>query len=499
MIGLGIGIPYTRGGVSAPTLGTTIATTHYNRVIADGGVLPAGISGLGSVLDSVISAYGVTSSADFNTKVPVFLDPQYTGYKLGAGAGTTAGQAARTVYAINSSADVTQTTAASQPLLLAWSGDNYWWGSGVSGNYSSTPNAVANQITGDVEIISYIDYKNNGTFQTITSKIIQSTGFCYGLFINSSNQIYVSFGSGASETPVNSIASLGAAYTGWIKVSRVSLTGLVSFATSTNASNTNISSIYFTSFGTPAIGYIGALGNPNNTVQIGAFGTNQIFPFTGKIYRATISNSIGGAPVVDFNPSEYSASSSQTAWNSSTGEVWTINTGTAASGYKGVLVDRSILQGDGIDDRMTSSAFTSLTSWTNYFAYNGYTGNGSGRIIDDITSFQKNEILLSATTISIFNGSLSIPSRIINTTSFLVSQKTSSNSSLGYQNTNSPTTNLADGRSYTFTGIALFSAQFAAGFGNNSLNTLIITGQADNSTIRSSMYNTIKSFNNNAF
>ena len=146
MIGIGIGIPLTRT-TSGPTLGTTIATTHYNRVIADGGVLPSGISGLGSVLDSVISAYGVTDSTDFNTKVPVFLDPHYTGYKLGAGSGTTLGQAARTVYAISSSADVTQSTAASQPLLLAHSGDNYWWNGGVSGNYCSTPNASANQIT----------------------------------------------------------------------------------------------------------------------------------------------------------------------------------------------------------------------------------------------------------------------------------------------------------------------------------------------------------------
>jgi hypothetical protein len=77
-----------------------MATTHYNRVIADGGVLPSGISGLGSVLDSVIAAYGVTDSTDFNTKVPVFLDPHYTGYKLGAGSGTTLGQAAQKVYSV---------------------------------------------------------------------------------------------------------------------------------------------------------------------------------------------------------------------------------------------------------------------------------------------------------------------------------------------------------------------------------------------------------------
>jgi hypothetical protein len=88
------------GDTTPAILANSIATTHYNRVIADGGVLPAGIVGLSSVLDSVITAYGVTDSTDFNTKVPVFLDPHYTGYKLGAGSGTTLGQAAQKVYSV---------------------------------------------------------------------------------------------------------------------------------------------------------------------------------------------------------------------------------------------------------------------------------------------------------------------------------------------------------------------------------------------------------------
>ena len=88
------------GDTTPAILANSIATTHYNRVIADGGVLPAGIVGLASVLDSVITAYGANDSTDFNTKVPVFLDPHYTGYKLGAGSGTTLGQAAQKVYSV---------------------------------------------------------------------------------------------------------------------------------------------------------------------------------------------------------------------------------------------------------------------------------------------------------------------------------------------------------------------------------------------------------------
>jgi hypothetical protein len=172
MIGLGIGIPYTRGGVSAPSLGTTMATTHYNRVIADGGVVPAGISGLASVLDSVIAAYGVTDSTDFNTKVPVFLDPSYTGYKLGAGSGTTLGQAARTVYAISSSADVTQTTAASQPLLLAHSGENYYYSPQVVSNYCYAPN-ISKEEYSSSSIKTLVEGYFEGSFSDVVSFMVK--------------------------------------------------------------------------------------------------------------------------------------------------------------------------------------------------------------------------------------------------------------------------------------------------------------------------------------
>jgi hypothetical protein len=98
-LGLGLGISKS-AFVSSITLGQTIAQAHYDRVVADGGVLPVGVAGLSPILDSIIAAYSITSSTDFNTKVPVFLDPSYTGYKLGAGSGTTLGQAAQKVYSV---------------------------------------------------------------------------------------------------------------------------------------------------------------------------------------------------------------------------------------------------------------------------------------------------------------------------------------------------------------------------------------------------------------
>ncbi len=348
---LGLGLGLSRIGNrplgAGVTLGFTIATNHAARVAADSGTLPVSVETLASVLDSVISAYSISSESDFNTKVPVFADPYYTGYKLGAGSGITAGQAAQKLYAINSSADMSQATAASQPLLLAYSGVNYWFGSGVSGNYCSTPNAAANQITGDIEIIVKIDYKNNSSLQMIVSKSI-STGnnFCYDLYIDSSNIPVLQYSiNGSAALSGTCSTNIGATYSGWLKANRISSTGVIKFYTSTDG-------ITWTQLGTNISGTSGSIYNATSTLGIGQYISNSSLNFLGKIYRATISNSIGGSPVVDFNPQSYSASTSQTQWTSATGEVWTINTGTATGGYKGQIVDRTYIQNDGVDDSL---------------------------------------------------------------------------------------------------------------------------------------------------
>ena len=141
-----------RGGISAE------AKTIYNRIIADGGV--SNLSRLNFFVKGLKSIYGDLAN------VPVCYDAHWIGYKLGSGTGATAGQAAAKLYSLTVAGDAVQATAASQPLLLAHNGDNYWFGSGVSGNYCSTPNTSANQITGDIECEAYVS-TINGTFETL--------------------------------------------------------------------------------------------------------------------------------------------------------------------------------------------------------------------------------------------------------------------------------------------------------------------------------------------
>jgi hypothetical protein len=291
MIGVGIGLPFFKsfGGVDAQ------AQAHFNRVIADGGLVPSGLSGVNAFFNTIKTIYG---TSDINTAISVGLDPQVLGYKLGAGSGTTLGQAAQKLY---SPKDV---------FGGIGTGNAYWEGSGVAGNYVSTPNAAANQITSDIEIIAKIDYSNSGSFQFIQSTYATSG---YSIGISSSDRIYAEFKVGATNYGINSTVSIGATFSGFIKVTRTTADGIAKFFTS-------LDGITYTQLGANVGTAVGALVVSGTNLLIGAYLGGS--PFRGKIYRATISNSIGGAPVVDFNPNQYTGANT---WTSTTSEVWTVN------------------------------------------------------------------------------------------------------------------------------------------------------------------------------
>ena len=147
--------------------------------------------------------------------------PQYTGIRLATGTGPTAGnRAARTVYnALGSTGDFIQTTAANQPLALVHSGTNYVWLPGVSNNNFTTPNATANQITGDIDIKAKIDYSNNGTTQFVVSKTqtaVTNHGYDFG--IDSSNLLYYQQTRTGSFNLASSSVGIGASYSGWVRM-----------------------------------------------------------------------------------------------------------------------------------------------------------------------------------------------------------------------------------------------------------------------------------------
>ena len=355
-------------GFANPTDIDPEAQAVYDRIIADGGV--SNLTRLNFFVKGLKAIYGDLAN------VPICYDAHWIGYKLGSGTGATAGQAAAKLYSLTVAGDAVQATAASQPLLLSHNGastDNYWWGSGVSGNYVSTPSATANNITGDIEfIIDFASVPNTTTLPNLYNFLVAKGDTTtnlenYAVLLNKTDgKIYFETTDITAASTLTLNSSLTAGTVGYLKVNRIASTGVLKFFTSSDR-------ITFTQLGTNVSTMAGNLLTTATTLSISYL--NATYPSGGvKISRATISNSIGGAPVVDFNPATYNAATSQTAWTSETGEVWTISTGTATSGYKGVLVDRTIVQSDGVDDNI-SVAIIGNAIRTQYLAHKSLGAN----------------------------------------------------------------------------------------------------------------------------
>lgn len=369
MLGLGLGLQFNSrpfGSRFDPQ-----AVAHYDRVIADGGTIPAGLIGCNAWFVAVKGAYGVS---DITTAISSGLDPHYLGYKLGAGSGATLASAAQKCYnAIGAIGDVIQTTAASQPLILPHTGTNYVWLPGVSGNYFSTPNAVANIITGNLELTAYnINWTGAASIRYLISKTDT-----YSLSITNSDLLTLEYRTGGSTLSAASTSTISTSFSGSIKVFRNSTTGDITFYTSTD-------NINFTQLGAVVSGTSGVISNLTNSVFVGSY-NSTLATWQGSIGRVTIATSLGGIPVVDFNPVNYNRSVSQTTWTSTTGEVYTVNTPATNNALKLAVVDRSYLMGNGTSMGMRAASFNiNSSAFTQYSGFRKFVNSNGAQVFTEL-------------------------------------------------------------------------------------------------------------------
>jgi hypothetical protein len=468
------------------------AQAHYNRVIADGGLIPSGLVGVNNFFKTVKAIYG---TSDITTAISVGLDAQVLGYKLGAGAGTTTGQAAQKLYSCSgASGDVVQTTAASQPLLLVHEGANYFFSPKIEANYCSTPSN--NVISTDFEIIVKLSTFNVATDGMVISK--QIDGFqrsFYLYYVGNQTFDFTISTNGSSTASTASSTSYGISNNDvfWIKVNRTGTT--FNFYKSTDG-------VSYSLINTTTLS--GAIFAGNSPIRIGDGLDGISYLFAGKIYRATISNSIGGAPVVDFNPSQYNAATSQTQWTSTTGEVWTINQ-SVGNTLKGTIVDRTKTQFvRGLYSMQTGTGTVFLTG--NNVTYSEYVaaqlsenlsqsspvtlkGVGSAQIDFGTTSAIQFYAQDNAGAVRRFDPSFSF-SYLLNIFNIIGDSTTTAylNNVAGSSSSNAQTT----------TTINQVSLSGSSNYNNFTgvFNTLILTSQADNSTQRTAIWNIIKIINN---
>ena len=643
MIGVGIGLPFYRSfgsGVDAQ------AQAHFNRVIADGGVVPSGLSGVNAFFSAVKAIYGTT---DINTAISAAYDAHYLGYKLGAGSGTTLGQAAQKLYSVKSTenlvlqsenfasaswlktnstitsnviaapdgtmtadlfqtsaafgftsqsitranagtytfscyikgvagvasigsliynrgigftitssgvitvnnpvgyspasnfqitnvgdgwyriscnfsyaagsdgiliassnsgdsfyiwgmqlntdsvalpytpttttaqtlADVVQTTAASQPLLLAHTGENYWFGSGVAGNFVATASQSALKFNTDFSVVVNIE----SYIATTNMEIAGSSGGVAAFAIMSTGLLRFDFG-GVGYSSTTTLPS----NTKWIRFSASGLNLL--FYTSNDGTN-------WTQLGTTVI--MSARTTPGNIEIFAGRGSGNIaLPLNGKIISIKYyTDSALASLVYNFNPASYNPSVSQTQWSSATGEVWSVSTGTANTGYKAALVTKTIVQGDGVDDRMIVTGLSSRSTFSRYAAINPLNINVFKGIVGANVS-DRHYLYATATDVAIYNGvALTYTSEQAQRLALYEADYNGASSVALLNNTTSNTGNAGTGSS---TAIEVFA--IAAGSNANFiLNTLIdrVDAGIDTPTQKTAIYNYLRSINGAAF
>ena len=463
------------------------AQAHYNRVIADGGLIPSGLDGVNTFFTTVKTIYG---TADITTAISVGLDAQVLGYKLGAGSGTTLGQAAQKLYSCSgASGDVEQTTAASQPLLLVHEGANYWWSGGNLAGVINAPNIT-------IPTSSGMSIEAKVLFTTNDDSINTGGWICSNDDGGGTRSMF--FGFKDSRTLVlywanlsreaTATAQIPSAFNGWVKAT-LETSGaadmLAKFFTS-------LDGITYTQLGSTITNSGGAntfQTNPATFWVTGNGGSNNIL---GKIFRV-IYKDANGITKADFNPNQYNAATSQTQWTSSTEEVWTINTGTATTGYKGVLVDRTITMGDGVDDSLEGLSPLVSQPDTIYFS-NRIVSSGGGWIIDGL-GVNRQIINKGAANINLFAGTFDFAAISVSLRNLLTCVFNGASSQIQINN-GTATTGLNTGT----LGLQNLTIHGTAGaFAEGTILTTIVSNSLNNSTQRTAMYDYIKSINNNAF
>jgi len=462
------------GNILGVSLASTLADLYVARVATIPDFVVPSYARVVAGYEALINAWAIGTKAALETATAMFADPSVSGYVPGAGTLLTAGAACARVgnmaWLDDNSRDLVQATPLNQPWLLVHTGTNYVAFPGVTQNFCSTPNAAANQITGDLRIDALHDVILSSLNECYASKYLSSSQFL--LRKNSSNflQLIGSRTAGAEDINATSTVAITAGLK-WLRAFRQASTGDVSFFTSPDA-------ITWTQLGTTRSTPVGNLVSGTDAVNIGIFSTTGN-PLQGKLYRLLLATSLGGAPVLDFNPQLYNASVSQTTIPSSTGEVYTLNVGTATTGYKLAAVDKTIIQSNGIDTTFATLTIARNQPYTEYIVGQRLgIGNFLARATGNIRGHD-------ATNYSLNNGVLLNLANTSRNRQLLTYRSNGASSGMAINNGAETTGNAGTNNGTNITVLG----------GNHSLNSLIVSTANDSGAARTAIYDYLKTIN----
>ena len=203
-----------------------------------------------------------------------------------------------------------------------------------------------------------------------------------------------------------------------------------------------------------------------------------------------------------FEPNNYLANTSQTSWTGG-GATWTINTGTATTGYKGVLVNRTLSQNNGefLIGQLLSPSFTAISNRTLFLSFNAFS-SGFSYLIDDNTTIIRNSIVKSSgETARIYLNTTATATDVatgsINTLKLITAFVGANTQSIQYNNGTAVTSGTITPS--TTVGVSMFTRADGGNSTNAIVTSFFMLNMTTDATIRTAIYNLLKTMNNNAF
>jgi hypothetical protein len=364
-------------------------------------------------------------------------------------------------------------TAANQPIRLPWSGTNYGYLNGVSGNYFSAPDSAAVSVTGDLDLRVHTSLVLwTGSSQRLLSKW-QSGQRSYVFSVGASGNLVLGVSSDgtAAEVPTSTATlTVSANESLWIRATRVSATGVVQFFTSTDGLN-------WTQLGTNVSSTAGNIFDGTSALSVGDPSANMP---TGRVFRAQVYNGIDGTLAFDFNPAAYVSGT--------TFVDQSVNAATITLNGGSVIVNNSMLYFDGTNDSLKAAAFAYAQPCTVYFLGSQVTWTASDRLYSGGTTLSNTVLQRTSSPIVAFTGGAATPVGNISTLSIgtrgVLTHVFNGASSLGRLNMESYS--LVDGGSVSANGFTLAAIEAgSSAFGNITFTrALLYSGAHDEATQR---------------
>lgn len=190
---------------------------------------------------------------------------------------------------------------------------------GVNGNSASTPDSVANSVTGniDVRIKLSMDDWTPAVDMTLAGKW-ESVGQRSWFFaIGASVYLYYSLDGSTLLSAFFPGAPFANGATGWLRFTRDATSGEIKCYNSSDGAS-------WTQLGSTVAGTAGNLHESTQSIRIGAFSASSLTPLAGRVYYWELRNGIDGTVVSAFDPTRGTVGAA--SFVATTGETWTVNT-----------------------------------------------------------------------------------------------------------------------------------------------------------------------------